>query len=721
VPHGRPRRRRLGGYTDAGAAREYSISARSGLRLIPYVTRIAGESDDKYERTPCLHDPDYLSRTKQGLVRTCRQAEPYSPAAYTLGDENYLFRGRYEVCHTPASVEAYRKWLQGKYQTIGALNAAWGSSYASFGAITKPMILPEAAQQQVSFAPWIDHKLFMNEAFADTHDQFDAAIKTVDPQAKVGYDGFLGFNWQSGYDFERLGRNLRLNQTYTVNWLQGQLASSFARPGALTGAWGNSDADKEEGWQAFPWHCLFNGDNSAWWWTSWGCDYIPFNPDTTQSDFGKWFYESLNKATQGPGKLLLHAQRDEPKVAVLHSEADMMAAAVAAEQGQKTPWASDGAYLAEETAILHGLQDRGFKTRSVTPEMVTAGLDPAKTKMLWLPYASCISDEMAAALTKYVQGGGALVVDGRAGLLTGEGRIREKRALDELLGVTGKAGLAGWQQASASAPAELDAKKSPITVLEPGLQATTAKPEGFPGNNSIGLANWAGKGMTILLNANLTEINSARSKREIAPSQSMLTGALRLAGLQPGPSHILISRGNTPPLCIQQTTYTDGGLRYLAIMQDFRVRGLPEQKLQVAVAPGTVVYDVLAGKRVAAQGGQWNLSINRGYPFIYALFPYEVQAIGCLTQSVCAVGDTVTVRPEIMVSSGKAGYHVVRLDVFAPGAATPHRQYSQNIACPSGKGSATIPFALNDAKGTWRLQWRDVATGVKGQGQIVVK
>ncbi len=85
------------------------------------------------------------------------------------------------------------------------------------------------------------------------------------------------------------------------------------------------------------------------------------------------------------------------------------------------------------------------------------------------------------------------------------------------------------------------------------------------------------------------------------------------------------------------------------------------------------------------------------------------------------MGKTTTVTADVSVGNVKPGYHVVRLDVFAPGGAAPHRQYSQNIACPGGKGSATIPFALNDPKGTWRLQWRDVATGMKGQGQIVVK
>jgi hypothetical protein len=64
--------------------------------------------------------------------------------------------------------------------------------------------------------------------------------------------------------------------------------------------------------------------------------------------------------------------------------------------------------------------------------------------------------------------------------------------------------------------------------------------------------------------------------------------------------------------------------------------------------------------------------------------------------------------------------NAVRLDVFAPGSDTPHRQYSQNIACPGGKGRAIVPLALNDTTGEWRLQFRDAATGKAAEKAAVV-
>ena len=61
------------------------------------------------------------------------------------------------------------------------------------------------------------------------------------------------------------------------------------------------------------------------------------------------------------------------------------------------------------------------------------------------------------------------------------------------------------------------------------------------------------------------------------------------------------------------------------------------------------------------------------------------------------------------------------MDVYAPGSHRPHREYSHNIACTGGTGDATIPLALNDQAGEWRLSFRDVASGVRTDATLTVK
>ena len=47
----------------------------------------------------------------------------------------------------------------------------------------------------------------MDAAFVRAHERLAASARQ-DPGAKVGWDGLLGYHWQSGYDFSQLTRNL---------------------------------------------------------------------------------------------------------------------------------------------------------------------------------------------------------------------------------------------------------------------------------------------------------------------------------------------------------------------------------------------------------------------------------------------------------------------------------------------------------------------------------
>ncbi|NUQ02198.1 MAG: beta-galactosidase, partial [Armatimonadetes bacterium] len=409
----------MGGYDDRLAAREYAVAAASGLRLIPYVTRIAGEVAPGNQRSPGLHDPAWRQRTRDSLTVTCRQAAPYAPAAFTLGDENYLVQGTQEVCLRPDSIAAFRDWLGRRYGNIEALNAAWGSNHAGFESIT-PMLLGEAVARQSGFAPWMDFRRFMDHSFADAHEDFADTIRQVVPGARVGWDGFLGYQWQSGYDFARLTERLELNQSYSVNWLMGELIRSFKRPNALVGKWGNAVADNREGFDAWVWDGLLSGDNSVWWWTSWGCDYIPFNPDLSLNAFGEGFFRAVRETSAGPGKLLLHAQRDRSGIGVLYSQDDLFAATLAGELTQDKAYAGSNSFLGQHRALLETLHDLGYQYHHLSTAQLEAGdLSVQREPVFILPLAACLSDQQVAALRRYVEAGGTLLVDGRAGLLTG--------------------------------------------------------------------------------------------------------------------------------------------------------------------------------------------------------------------------------------------------------------------------------------------------------------
>ncbi|MEA3365323.1 MAG: alpha-amylase family protein, partial [Candidatus Hydrogenedentes bacterium] len=558
----------MSGYSDAGAAREYAVAAQSGQRMVPYVTRIAGTANEDHTLSPSLFDEAWLEGQRASMEISCRQAAPYHPPAYTLGDENYLARNRIEVDLSPENVAAFNRWLRTRYPDIAALNAVWKTSYASFDDIKKPMLLDEAAKQTAGFAPWFDFRMFMDTAFADLHETFAGFVRNEDPGAKVGWDGFLNYHWLAGYDFYKLTRNLELNQVYTTHPLQGELVRSFKRPDALTGEWGNAVADTEAGFSAINWHNLFRGHNSCWWWTSWGCDYIPFNPDMSISNMGKWFFDSAAEVKAGPGKLLLHGRRDDSGIAVLYNQADLFAAKLRETMPHDAPITD---WQANLKGVIHALEDMGVQYSFVAAAEIET--DPGRLdgyRVLVLPLATCMSDALVQAARDFVQGGGVLIADGRASLLTGNGLIREHRMLDDVFGVQLAAGLEAFRSAPASTSIELEGESLTATALETGLQTTSGKAELVTQDVPYLISNAFGKGHAVLLNMPFATVSTLRAEERERLLLDPLTDYLALGNVKPyAESRILIlsaqvegeafSRRSRPSLTLERRRTSDKG------------------------------------------------------------------------------------------------------------------------------------------------------------------
>ncbi len=706
----------MGGYSEAGAAREYALAAESGQRMVPYVTRIAGTSREDHTLAMSLLNKSWIEKVRVSLERTCRQAAPYHPPAYTLGDENYLARSGTEVDLSPETVAAFNRWLRKKYQYIAALNDAWKTNYHSFDAVTEPMLLDKAVQQTMSFAPWFDFRIFMDTAFADVHDTFAAFVRGQDPGAKVGWDGFLNYHWLAGYDFYKLTRNLELNQVYTVHPLQGELVRSFKRPDALTGEWGNAVADNEAGFSAICWHNLFRGHNSCWWWTSWGCDYIPFNPDMSVSAMGKWFFESAAEVKAGPGRLLLHARRDDSAVAVLYNQADLYASKL---QKTMAPKASAPDWRADLLGVIHALEDAGCQYSFVAAADLQA--DPNRLtgfRVLVLPLSVCMSDALVKTVCAFVRKGGVVIADGRPAMLTGNGLVRKDRLLDNVFGVELSAGLDAFRNVSASATIELGGERIAVFPTETGLTITGGKPMSDAAGVPFLITNQFGKGHAVFLNLPFSTVTEMRGDGREHVFLERFTQFLAMGDVKP---YARLKAEGKPARCIEQMLFVDGGVRYLCLQQDILCKSLTPQRLTITIDAPAYVYDIRKRRAVSEERTKkWKATISRGYPLLFALVPYRVAGVAGETARECPQGGTLEVDVTVKAEAARAQYHVVRLEVFAPGGDNPHRQYSCNIACPNGRGAASIPFALNDPAGLWRLVFRDVAGGVKAEASVML-
>jgi len=203
------------------------------------------------------------------------------------------------------------------------------------------------------------------------------------------------------------------------------------------------------------------------------------------------------------------------------------------------------------------------------------------------------------------------------------------------------------------------------------------------------------------------------------PRREIIAAVLAGAGLR-SPCELKRPDG-TWPLCVRQAVFQDGESRYLMLQQDIILPNLPDQQAHLTLPEPSIVYDLRAGKRIGTgKVREWDVTLSRQRPLIFSLMPYEVTGVS-VQAGTATRGENTPVQVAVSVAGGAPGYHVVRLNVCPPGSQTHHRQYSQNLGCDGGKGSGSIPFALSDPTGQWRLEVRDVASGVTAEGHITVK
>ena len=81
-----------------------------------------------------------------------------------------------EFCYCRYSQERFREWLQAKYKTLDALNAAWYRRFTSWDQVTPPRF-----STILSYADYLDWRAFIDDKLAgDLHTRV-VAIRSADP------------------------------------------------------------------------------------------------------------------------------------------------------------------------------------------------------------------------------------------------------------------------------------------------------------------------------------------------------------------------------------------------------------------------------------------------------------------------------------------------------------------------------------------------------------
>ena len=140
-----------------------------------------------------LHSLNYLHPAVRTFISTYLQAY----AGFCRNEPRLLFhetsqeatinftteKGRRESGYGPHARTAFHKHLQSRYATIGDLNRAWGSQYASFDAIEPP---PDAFVEKRQIGPLVaEFERFREQAYIDYLKLIYDSLKAADPAKPV--------------------------------------------------------------------------------------------------------------------------------------------------------------------------------------------------------------------------------------------------------------------------------------------------------------------------------------------------------------------------------------------------------------------------------------------------------------------------------------------------------------------------------------------------------
>jgi len=698
--------------------------------------------DKKFlQRTPSFNDPAVLKNLADIVRASARNKARYNMDYYFVGDEGSLtsYGDAVDFDWNPHTLADFRRWLQQQYGNLAALNNEWRTSFSDWNSVV-PYTTEEARKTQ-NFAPWADHRTFMEITFARAYQTARDATIEGDPDAHIAVSGTQATNAYNGADWSRLDRVIDDFLSYDGG-NQWDMHRSFAKPNAMIGFWtgygSHGLAVQNAIWTAAIHNVLH--PNIFWM-------YSFLNPDFTHSasarDMGKAF-SSLR--SEGVGKLLMESVRQQDGIAVYYSMPSIHAASIlgyhqrSSDDDDEVADKARLSFTANRDGWVKTIKDLGLQFDFVSSEDVAAkGIANDKYKVVILPLTFALSNEEIQQLEQFVTRGGVVIADAAPGWLDQHCAWQKNDRVNKLFGIATidsvkrqlKLVSGAVRTSSPGSEWDLPPQLSDIRIAEPDVKASggTALLKGENGDAAI--VNRNGKGWTIYLNTVWDQYPKQRAtKFGGAAYRHLVTAILNKAGIRPS-IQVTSPDGRQLPQT-QIARYKFGNSEILAVVKenvavagvvgqdgvttynDANLGQVAKQELTIKLPRKFYVSDVRVGKKLGFTDVVHS-SILVGDALVLALTP-ENNELSFEGPRSALAGDHVSFSLKLTT----AGTSLVRCHVYAPdGSRLPI--YSNNVLVENGRGTFTLPFALNDPTGKYVVRATDVVTGAVIEKSIELK
>jgi len=315
------------------------------------------------------------------------------------------------ICYCDRSQQMFRRWLEDKYGSIDSLNEIWGTSYKSFTAVMAPPTRNARPLPDVNRAAWYDWADFNTRRFTDYLKWVKSEIRKLDPDIPIcagGTSSMLSSNNSvTGIDEELIINEVDdviLNESGSSPIFSDLLLSLSRKKKAMV--------DPEMGGGVHGILLQFLHGKSAiakWWWPKQPNPEFPYlsatsvahSWDIPLSDVAEVLRLALD--VRRLRREIAEFSRPEPEIAIFYSKTCMLQVPPNLVQAGRTP------YLDALFSLWEGSRFLGCRVGFISEKQILAG-KLEDYKLLLVPAAKYVKQDVMDKILEYLQAGGVAVV-----------------------------------------------------------------------------------------------------------------------------------------------------------------------------------------------------------------------------------------------------------------------------------------------------------------------
>ncbi len=607
---------------------------------------------DDTVRPDCFSDPGVRAEVVAKCSEVAAAHRPFGTICAYLADETSLVKNDREVCSGPHCAERYEAWLRDRYESIGALNEAWGTAYADF---SEPgFITYQDAREQGTWAPWVEFRRFMDWTWTESVDLIRSGVRQSDPTVPVAYPNTFGPNPFAGRDYWQLAQVSDYSMEYMTE-VRGGVDSNGARMAYEPFVQWTADDVPHLPWVGYvhddediefiPWWASLHGASGV---TIYGsmsnfagkASWAQLFPDLRINRRARLYEEATRDLREGVGKLLMIAERPQPKIVLLWSQPSMyvgwMLSEFEGDPGGPGGHADDpyGSHGWSKMAWRHLVNASGRQFDWLSAEQLPAAIDGYDCLVLPATYA--LDERVVEAAESLLARGGTVIADMG-------------------VGIANERGLPGARDAEIAELFDIVRDASPTwTQREVTLGGETVEVYGSEaGEPTIFRTDHEGGGRAFFLNF-------------AAPRSNAMLRWLDEEGFVGLPKIAEMSHLPGAPGEYELVPMEIGTLGVLGVLRERRME-LSEGPLTLTLPREVHVYDIRA-REYLGQTDTITADLRPGETGLYGLLFYRVDGVSVDAPAATA-GQACTVTASVTATAATLEDHVLRFEVRDPSGA----------------------------------------------------